>query len=58
MQLTWIPTSSRVKSPEAAAPRSACLDKICLVRVMRSVDGGSSSAWGFGFDIVIWIQVA
>ena len=36
--------SSIVKSPDARSPRSACCDRIYRVSVIRSVDGGSTSA--------------
>ena len=55
-RLTWIPISKRVRSPEAASPSAACCDRICRVRVMRSVEGGSSSAEGFGFDMAITLK--
>lgn len=49
--LTWMATRSMVRSPVALSPRALCWESKCLVKVIKSVAGGSSSADGFGLDI-------
>ena len=39
-----MPMSNMVRSPEALSPNSLCCDRMCRVRVIRSVEGGSKSA--------------
>ena len=43
-----------VRSPVALSPRALCWASKCRVKVIKSVAGGSSSAEGFGFDILGW----
>jgi len=45
-------TRSMVRSPVALSPRADCCASKCLVKVIKSVAGGSSSADGFGLDIL------
>jgi hypothetical protein len=54
--LTWMAMRSMVRSPVACGPRAYCWCRMCLVRVIRSVAGGSSSVTpgtGFGADMVM-----